>query len=100
MPVASHPFTVHDLVAMDRISDPQIAPDAARIVFHVSRTDLENDRRRGDLWLIGAGGTGLRRLTTHEAGAANGRWSGDGRSVLFLSSRSGSSQVWRIPADG
>ncbi|GBC84264.1 Dipeptidyl-peptidase 5 [bacterium HR11] len=95
-----HPFTVHDLVAMDRLSDWQVSPDGRHVVFVVSSVDLENNRRRTDLWLVRTDGTGLRRLTTHPANDFNPRWSPDGRTVYFLSTRSGSSQVWRISVDG
>jgi dipeptidyl aminopeptidase/acylaminoacyl peptidase len=97
----THPFTVHDLLAMRRISDPQVSPDGRRVVFVVSRTDLERNRRRTSLWLMGADGGGVRPLTGEEGGASNPRWSPDGKSVWFLSSRAdSSSQVWRIPVDG
>lgn len=96
----SHPFSVHDLLAMDRISDPQVSPDGTRVVFALSTTDLDANKRRSDLWIVGVDGSGLRRLTTHESGDSDPRWSPDGQSVFFLSSRSGSSQVWRIPVDG
>ncbi|HVP14189.1 MAG TPA: S9 family peptidase [Terriglobales bacterium] len=99
-PSATHPFTVHDMLAMDRIGDPQVSPDGRRIVFVESHTDLEHNRRRSDLWLVGADGSGLRALTARASGDNSPRWSSDGRSVWFLSSRSGSSQVWRIPVDG
>lgn len=96
----SHPFTVHDLVAMDRLSDWRVSPDGRNVVFVVSSVDLEGNRRRTDLWLVRTDGTGLRRLTTHPANDFNPRWSPDGRTVYFLSTRSGSSQVWRISVDG
>ena len=97
---ATHPFSVHDLLAMDRISDPRVSPDGNSVVFVLSRTDLDHNRRRTDLWLVNSDGSGLRRLTSHEAGDSDPRWSADGRSVWFLSGRSGSSQVWRIPVGG
>jgi dipeptidyl aminopeptidase/acylaminoacyl peptidase len=96
----SHPFSVHDMLAMDRISDPQVSPDGSRIVFSVSRTDLEANKRRTDLWLVAADGSGLKRLTTHEASDTSPRFAPDGAAIYFLSTRSGSSQVHRIPADG
>jgi dipeptidyl aminopeptidase/acylaminoacyl peptidase len=98
--VGSHPFSVHDMIAMDRISDPQVSPDGKRIAFSLRVTDLEANKGRRDLWVIGIDGSGLRRMTTHPAGDGNPRWSPDGKSIYFLSSRSGSSQVWRLPADG
>ncbi len=95
-----HPFTVHDLVTMDRISDPQVSPDGQRVVFVLRKTDLDANKGRTDLWLMNADGSGLRQLTMNPANEDNPRWSADGNSIWFLSTRSGSSQVWRIPAFG
>ena len=95
-----HPFSIHDMLAMDRISDPQVSPDGQWIAFVVRTTDLEANRGRTDLWLVGRDGAGLRPLTSHPDSDSNPRWGPDSRSVWFLSSRSGSSQVWRIAIDG
>lgn len=96
----THPFSVHDMLAMERISDPQVSPDGRTVVFVVRTTDLEANRGRTDLWSVGADGSGPRRLTTDPASDSNPRFTPDGRSILFLSTRSGSSQVWRLPLDG
>lgn len=96
----THPFSIHDMLAMDRISDPNVSPAGDRIVFGVRTTDLEANRGLTDLWLVGSDGSGLQRLTTNPAGEWNPRWSSDGRTIFFLSSRSGSAQVWRILVDG
>ena len=85
---------------MERVSDPQASPDGKRIVFAKRVFDIENNKGVTDLWLVNVDGSGLRRLTTHPAGAAGPRWSPDGTSIFFLSGRSESSQVWKIPADG
>ena len=95
-----HPFSVHDMLAMDRISGPQISPDKQNIVFTVRSTDLEANRGRTDLWLIQANGIGLYQLTTDPASDFNPLWSSCGKYVWFLSTRSGSSQVWKIRIDG
>ncbi len=96
----SHPFSVRDMLAMDRISDAQVSPDGRQVVFVVRSTDLEANKGRNDLWLVGTDGSGLRRLTSHEANDTGPRWAPDGKSVWFLSTRSGTSQVWRIAPDG
>jgi dipeptidyl aminopeptidase/acylaminoacyl peptidase len=95
-----HPFTARDLVTMDRISEPQPSPQGDRVVFVIRATDLEANRGRTDLWMVGMDGSGLTRLTSDPAGDSNPRWAPDGKSVYFLSTRSGSSQVWRLPAAG
>ncbi len=99
-PEKTHPLTIHDMLAMDRISDSKVSPDGKWIVFNVRQTDLEANRGRTDLWLVGTDGKGLRRLTNHPAADFNGRWTPCGQWVFFLSTRSGSSQVWRIKVDG
>ena len=97
---ATHPFSVHDMLAMDRISDLRVSPDGKRILFNVRETDLEGNRGRTDIWVVGVDGAGLRRLTAHPASDFNARWSPCGACVFFLSTRSGSAQVWRISIDG
>ncbi len=96
----THPFTVHDLLAMDRISETQVSPEGQWAVFTLRKTDLDANRGRTDLWLVGVDGAGLRQLTSHPGSDYSPMWSRDGRSIWFLSTRSGSAQVWRIAIDG
>ena len=97
---ATHPFSVHDMLAMDRISEPQVSPDGTWIVFTLRKTDLDANRGRTDLWLIDVEGKNLRQLTSHPAGDFSPRWSSCGKYIWFLSTRSGSSQVWGISLSG
>ena len=60
---ATHPFSIHDMLAMQRISDPQLSPEGESVVFVLRTTDLEANRGRTDLWQIGIDGSGLRQLT-------------------------------------
>ncbi|HWO57886.1 MAG TPA: S9 family peptidase [bacterium] len=97
---APHAFSVMDMMAMKRISDPNVSPDGRRIVFVQSEVDLDANKSRTDLWLVDVDGQNLRRLTTNIAGDFNPRWSPDGQHIWFLSTRSGSSQVWRLALAG
>jgi len=95
-----HPFSIHDMLAMRRVSDPAVSPDGKSVLFTVRDTDLEANRGRTDIWLAAVDGSSLRQLTSHPDNDSSGRWSGDGKSVLFLSTRGGSSQVWKLQLDG
>lgn len=95
-----HPFTARDLHTMQRITDPRPSPDGRLVAFVVRTTDFEANRGRNDLWLVGTDGKGAARLTSHEANDTEPRWAPDGKSLYFLSTRSGSSQVWRVPVPG
>src|SRR5262245_20495682 len=95
-----HPFGVQDLVTMERITDPQPSPSGDKVAFVVRSTNLEANKGTFDLWLVNIDGTGLTRLTSDPASDTNPRWAPDGKSLYFLSTRSGSSQVWRLPVGG
>ncbi|MCK4766035.1 MAG: S9 family peptidase [Candidatus Aminicenantes bacterium] len=97
---AAHPFTVHDLLTMDRISGQTVSPDGKLIVFNLRKTDLDANKGRTDLWLVDTKGKGLRQLTAHPAADHSPCWSKDSKKIYFLSTRSGSSQVWCIPVYG
>ena len=99
-PAQTRTMTPLDLVSLDRVSDPQVAPDGRAVAFVVSALDLADDRRRTDLWVVEVEGGEPRQLTTDPASDFNPRWSADGTQLYFLSTRSGSSQVWRLAASG
>jgi len=96
----SHRFSVHDMLAMERIADPRVSPDGKQVAFAVRTTDLDANRGRYDVWLASVDGTRAERLTTHPENDSQARWAPDGLSLYFLSERSGSSQVHRLDLRG
>lgn len=99
-PAAAKGLTVEDMLAMQRVGEPHVSPDGKWIAFAVRDTDYDANRGRFDVWLASADGATVRRLTTHPENDLEPRWSRDGRWIYFLSSRSGSTQVWRITPSG
>jgi dipeptidyl aminopeptidase/acylaminoacyl peptidase len=97
---STHPFSVNDMLAMQRISDPRVSPDGSQVAFTVRDTDLAANRGRTDVWLAALDGSAPRRLTQHEANDSQARWAADGTSLFFLSTRAGSQQVFRLPLGG
>jgi dipeptidyl aminopeptidase/acylaminoacyl peptidase len=90
-------FTVQDLVAMDRLSELASSSAHSRLAFTVSTLDRDANRRRTDIWTVDARDAGAPvRLTADPASDTSPVWSPDGQTIYFLSSRSGSSQVWRM----
>ncbi|HRI09226.1 MAG TPA: HisA/HisF-related TIM barrel protein, partial [Nannocystaceae bacterium] len=77
----THPFSIHDVLAMDRISDAQVSPDGTQAAFVLRTTDLAANKGRTDLWLLDVRTKAVRRLTTNEASDSNPRWSADGKSL-------------------
>jgi dipeptidyl aminopeptidase/acylaminoacyl peptidase len=101
VPAQAKGLTVEDMLAMQRVGNPAVSPDGRWIAFAVRDTDYEANRGRLDVWLASADGATVRRLTSHPENDSEPEWSPDGRWIYFMSSRGGSSQVWRIaPAGG
>ena len=96
------PFSIDDLVRLARISEPQLSPDGRYVLYTMRETDFDANKGRTDLWQVEVGAANARplRLTQHEANDTSGRWSPDGKRIYFLSTRSGSSQVWRLDRSG
>jgi dipeptidyl aminopeptidase/acylaminoacyl peptidase len=97
---APRPFTAHDLVMLDRASAPQLAPDGRSLAYTLRTTDLEGNRGTQSLWRLdlSAAAAQPQRLTAAGSNAWSPRWSPDGRTLYFLSNRSGSDQVWSLGA--
>jgi dipeptidyl aminopeptidase/acylaminoacyl peptidase len=90
-----------DLIALARISEPALAPDGRTLAYTLRETDLAADRGRSDIWLQDIdGGAAARRFTTSEENDSAAAWAPDGAGIFFLSSRSGSPQVWFLAAAG
>jgi len=96
----AEPFTAEKLVRLDRVGAPALSPDGTMLVYSVRKTDMEANKGVYDLWLTGFRDGETSQLTTHSANDTDPAWSADGKSVYFLSTRSGTSQVWRISLGG
>lgn len=94
------PFTIDDLYRLKSVSDPQISPDGEKIAFVVTENSLAQGKSNAEIYLMDADGSRQRRITTNAATDKQPRWSPDGKSLLFLSTRKEGSQAWILPIDG
>ena len=81
---------------------PRVSPNGRRIAFWSVQFDLSANRvlsGNRDIWTIAVDGTDPVRVTEDVPTDWNPVWSPDGRWLYFLSSRSGSMNLWRIAID-
>jgi dipeptidyl aminopeptidase/acylaminoacyl peptidase len=100
-------FTVEDMVNMERIGSPVLSPDASRVAYTVRTTDMGKNRGHTEVWILdlrsstrSKAAPAPQRLTQADASSTDPEWSPSGDAIYFLSGRSGSSQVWRLPLGG
>jgi Tol biopolymer transport system component len=83
---------------------PTWSPDGSKIAFVSGEPQWVKPGQRGDaaaeLWVVGANGRGLKRLTRNAVRDAAPAWSPDGRSIAFTSNRGGRNGIWIVPARG
>ncbi|MGE5206496.1 MAG: prolyl oligopeptidase family serine peptidase [Chlamydiota bacterium] len=91
---AKRPFTFEDMMALQRVGEPQTSPDGRWVAFSAVKVDLKANTRTPHLWVVPLAGGESRQITTGVAGEDRPRWSPDGKQLAYISSQDGSSQVW------
>jgi Tol biopolymer transport system component/serine/threonine protein kinase len=74
---------------------PDWSPDGRSVAF-----DSYAEDGRADIWVIAVDGSGLRQVTHDPADEITSGWSRDGRTLYFISNRTGRNEVWCVPAAG
>jgi dipeptidyl aminopeptidase/acylaminoacyl peptidase len=96
---AKHAITVDDLLQLQRVAEPQISPDGKWIAYTLATPDIDANRNASNLWIVAtSGGTPVQ--LTRSGRDSSPAWSPDGKTLAFLSSRGGDSQVYLLAIDG
>ncbi len=100
---AERGFQVRDLATLDRVSSPTLSPDGRKLVFAKRIVDFDANKSSTSLWiqdLLARDAAPPVRLTPAGWNVNSPAFSTDGKIVYFLSAKSGSQQLYAIPASG
>jgi dipeptidyl aminopeptidase/acylaminoacyl peptidase len=101
MPViAQNRLTAELMWKMGRVSEPLLSPDGNHVVFGVTYYDMNENKGNRDLYSVPVTGGSVTRLTDYPKHEINGIWRPDGKKIGFISSESGTSQIWEMNPDG
>jgi dipeptidyl aminopeptidase/acylaminoacyl peptidase len=93
-------FTIEDLYRLKDLAHLSLSPDGTRVLFEVSSQDLKASKRRKNLWMAELASGAVKQLTFSEAADGAPAWTRDGKTITFLSTRDGGSQLWAMDAAG
>ena len=89
-------FTPEILHQFGALSDPQVSPDGAQVLYGISYTDIVENRSNRELFVINVDGSNNTQITTTPERESNARWYNGGKQIAFLSG----GQIWLMNADG
>ena len=95
-----HSITFEDYIALKAVSDPQLSPDGKWVAYTVSTPSLEDNRNVSRIWVVEVATGRGRQLTGGPGSDRQPRWSPDGKTLAFVSTRDSGAQVWVLPIAG
>jgi dipeptidyl aminopeptidase/acylaminoacyl peptidase len=93
-------MTIEDFLALPSVGDPQLSPDGKWVAYTVTRYSLKENRGATRIWLTDVAGGQARQLTAGPGSDRQPRWSPDGRTLAFVSTRESGAQLWLLPFAG
>ena len=95
--MAPRRFAPKDVLRETFLTQLAVAPDGSSVVY--GRRTIEGGEYRTRLWRVPMSGGRAEQITTGD-GDLRPRFSPDGKTLVFLSVRSGKSQPWLLPLAG
>jgi len=93
-------ITFEDYIGLKVVSDPQLSPDGKWFAYTVSIPSLQDNRNVARVWVAEVATGRTRQLTGGPGSDRQPRWSPDGKSLAFISTREGGAQIWVLPIAG
>jgi dipeptidyl aminopeptidase/acylaminoacyl peptidase len=86
---SSRPVTIDDFGKLKALGKPELSADGRQAAYALE----------GRIYIVPVRGGEPRQVTSNGSSASEPRWSADGKYLYFLSDRTGTSQLWKLPVD-
>ena len=81
---------------MGRVGSSSLSPDGTEVAYTVTYYNMAENRGVTSIYVQPIEGGEPRQLTDNAGNDVSPQWAADGRSLFFLSNRSGSMQIWNV----
>ncbi len=98
--IAAGRLTPEVMWKMSRAGSSSLSPDGTTLLYSVTRYNMAENRGITLLYTQDMASGAVSELTDYSSSNHSPAWSADGKTIYFISNRSGSSQVWKMNADG
>ncbi len=93
-------FEIEDLYKLKYISDISLSKRDDKIIYTLTSHNLLEGKSNSDIYIFNLKSRSINQLTYFKGADFQGRFSPDGRNVFFISTRSGSPQIYRLSLEG
>jgi dipeptidyl aminopeptidase/acylaminoacyl peptidase len=93
-------LVLDDLYRLKSLGGLALSPDGRMAAFTVATSDFRKGKQTQAIWLVNPDGNNLRQATSGEANDSSPFFSPDGKTLGFVSNRSGSDQIYLLPLGG
>ncbi len=93
-------FEIEDLYKLKYISDINLSEQNDKISYTLSSYNLKEGKSNSDIYLFNLSDRSVRQLTYFNGADFQARFSPDGRYIFFISTRSGSTQIFQLSLSG
>lgn len=93
-------MTPEVLWSFGRLGEPTVAPDGKQVAYTITYFNIEENQSYRDIYVTQIENKSVRKLTGTSEQEFNIQWRPDGQKIGYLSSASGSVQIWEMNPDG
>ncbi|WP_321345830.1 S9 family peptidase [uncultured Draconibacterium sp.] len=98
--LSSDVMTPEVLWSFGRLGGATVSPDGSTVLYTVTYYNIEKNKSYRDIYTIPVAGGEAKNLTNTASNEYNVVWRPDGKKIGYLSSASGSVQLWEMNPDG
>ena len=93
-------MTPEVLWTFGRLGSPTVSPDGMNVAYTLTYYSINENKSYRDIYTIPSNGGDSKRLTYTPENEFNIEWRPDGQKIGYLSTHSGTAQIWEINPDG